>query len=767
MKKIIFTLLIAFGFFAAQASYESHTFDPDSLCSVTFDTIQGGFCAQANPTGTAPFAFLWSDSTTQNFACFNSPGEQLCVIITDATGCVVTACTGGIVTNNCGVDVYANYISNNTSAILNAYAWGDSSQAYTYLWSTGETSHNITVNSSGNYCVTIVDASNCEATDCVNVNLASTNNCSVYIDTISGNSCLTAVASGVSPFTYQWSTGDPNQTICSFNPMIDTLCVTVTDASGCVSTACTVVGGNSNNCGVFIDAFYSANNTEANLYAYPYGDSTSFSYTWSTGAATDNINVTLSGNYCVTIVDGSNCIATQCINITINTPPACSVTLNPVQGSNCLTANATGVAPFTFQWSNGELTQTACSNNPGIDSLCVTITDANGCASTACGVVGNGINCNVWVSSTTTGLTAMTNDSLGNYTYQWSSGENTPSIIPTATGTYCVTITTPGGCMATGCGSFSLMDEISGFVFMDSINSGNLGVNTHKIYLIQHDAGAGTLTAVDSQLVTTTPNNWGATFAFTGVAAGDYLVKVALEPGSDSYASFLPTYYGASLFWDEATTATSPGANTNIYIDMIMGTNPGGPGFIGGLISEGANIVAGQAQVRGEGDPIANVSVLLLTDLDEPIAHTVTDMNGEFEFPSVAYGTYKVIAEVLGKDQGIKIITLSPENPTTTVDFEVNDEYVTKIEDVLNGASLKLFPNPVTATLNVQIEMRQSVDLNISVVNLLGETVFSNTQQLAEGIQTMGINLKNLPQGIYFLNLSDGQEILSQKIMKQ
>ena len=620
MKKIIFTLFLTFGFFASQANFENYSFDPDTLCSVYLDTIQNGSCFVAVPSGTAPFSYFWSDSTTSNTACLTPISNELCVTVTDATGCVAVTCYGGNVPQ-CDVSIGAFYSSNNDSATLTAYAYGDSSQAYTYVWDTGESTESITVTSTGNYCVTIVDGANCNAYDCVYIDLTPT--------------------------------------------------------------------------------------------------------------------------------------------------PNCTATLNPIQGSNCLEAIGTGTLPFTYQWSNGETTQTACSNTPAWDTLCVTITDADGCAATACGLVGNGINCSVWVQTTATGLTAVTNDSLQNYTYQWSSGETTPSITPTSTGNYCVTVTTPGGCEAIDCGNFSLMDEINGYVFMDSLNSGNLGINTHKIYLIQHDVNAGTLTAIDSQLITSTPNNWGVNFQFLGLTPGDYLVKVALEPGSDQYDNYLPTYYGESLFWDEANTVSSPGANTNLYIDMIAGTNPGGPGFIGGLISEGANIVSGQAQVRGLGDPIANVSVLLLTDTDEPVAHTVTDANGEFEFPSVAYGTYQVIVEVVGKDQGIKMVTLSPDNPTTSIDFEVNEEYVTRIEDVLNGASLKLFPNPVTETLNVQVEIRQSVKLNISVINLLGETILSETQQLNEGIQTMGINLTNLPQGIYFLNLSDGQEILSQKIMKQ
>jgi hypothetical protein len=125
------------------------------------------------------------------------------------------------------------------------------------------------------------------------------------------------------------------------------------------------------------------------------------------------------------------------------------------------------------------------------------------------------------------------------------------------------------------------------------------------------------------------------------------------------------------------------------------------------------------------------------------------------------------VVEVLGKEQGIKFITIGPDNQTGYVNFEVNDTYITKIEDVFNGGSLKVFPNPVDENMNIQIEIRQNTNLNISVNNLLGKTIFTKNKDLQEGIQTMNINLKNLPAGIYFLNLSDGQEIISHKIMKK
>ena len=87
-------------------------------------------------------------------------------------------------------------------------------------------------------------------------------------------------------------------------------------------------------------------------------------------------------------------------NHSLRIDSTCSVSLSQIQGGWCLQATATGTAPFTFVWDDGQTGDVACSNNPnGSGTLCVTMTDADGCAATACGMVGNNSgNCSVSIS---------------------------------------------------------------------------------------------------------------------------------------------------------------------------------------------------------------------------------------------------------------------------------------------------------------------------------------------------------------------------------
>ena len=584
--------------------------------------------------------------------------------------------------------------------------------------------------------------------------------CSVTIDTVQNGFCGLAFPTGTAPFTYMWSDSTFESSTC-FNLAID-YCVTVTDATGCVAVAC--VGNPNPSCSVWLDVQQVSFGNSFTVFTNPSGTAP-YTYVWGNGETDSDLYINSSGTYCVTITDAVGCVTSECVDFVL--PPACEVSVYQDTSNNCFQANPGGEAPFTYLWSTGETTEIACTTIPAWDTICVTITDATGCVVTACEAFNPIASCPVEITQNGTALSVTSSNPAQQYTYSWSTGETTPSISPTLAGTYCVTVTEASGCVNSACITYLVSDEVSGYIIYDSTIFVNSGFNDFMVYLIEHDVPAGTLTAIDSQLITGTPNYAGIVpYAFSNVADGDYLLKAAIQVGSDDYDNFMPTYLGSVLFWNESTTVTVPQTNNFNNIHMIMGDNPGGPGFIGGLISEGANLVSTQVEIRGEGDPIANVNVLLLNANDEPVLHTVTDENGEFAFSNLAWGTYQVIVEVLGKEKGEQMITIGEDNPSVMTNFDVNENTITEIEEVLNGASLKIFPNPVTDRMNVQVEIRKNVELNISVINLLGKTMIADRQQMNEGIQTMQINMEALPAGIYFLNLSDGQNMISRKIMK-
>ena len=81
---------------------------------------------------------------------------------------------------------------------------------------------------------------------------------------------------------------------------------------------------------------------------------------------------------------------------------------------------------------------------------------------------------------------------------------------------------------------------------------------------------------------------------------------------------------------------------------------------------------------------------------------------------------------------------------------------------VLNN--VKVFPNPVRSTFNIQITENITSDYQVNIVNLAGQTVFSNSYSNP----SITINTEKFTTGIYLLNIkTDDGKIHNSKLLKQ
>ena len=121
-------------------------------------------------------------------------------------------------------------------------------QPYTYLWSNGATTQDISNVAAGTYSVVITDLNNCEFTETVTVEEPDAIDASFDITTATqGNSCNDGAATvnpsgGTQPYSYQWSASAGSQTTqTASNLPSGEHTVTITDANGCTFDASVVV----------------------------------------------------------------------------------------------------------------------------------------------------------------------------------------------------------------------------------------------------------------------------------------------------------------------------------------------------------------------------------------------------------------------------------------------------------------------------------------------------------------------------------------------
>jgi hypothetical protein len=186
-------------------------------------------------------------------------------------------------------------------------------------------------------------------------------------------------------------------------------------------------------------------------------------------------------------------------------------------------------------------------------------------------------------------------------------------------------------------------------------------------------------------------------------------------------------------------------------VTLIGSNNPGGPGFIGGDVTEGANKTE-------PGDPLSGVQVMLFDLSGAAIACTYTDANGSFGFEGLAYGSYQVYVEMLGVQTIPAIVNINENEPSVEDVHILASETIisTAINEVdFESAIGQVYPNPVVDGALVRFNLETATELNMTVLDLAGRTVRSETTTVSNGENTVSVSTQGLVGGYYLLNIQD------------
>lgn len=797
----------------------------DSLCTVTNNNgyyyleVQNGSLTGPNVTFTVQTidscAFWLQQQTVSN-------GQGT---VDQATVNFTVCANGG------GCDVYVETTQDpNNPNVFTVSAVATGVAPFAYSWDGGQTGQTASYqfNQEGVYgvCVTITDATGCSSWNCDTIAVGN-NPCNLWIDfltTLDSNILgevytLTAIANGGTPgYSYAWSNNQIGEsiTVQNLSPNGEVFCVTVTDNSGCTVTSCdTLLPINGGGC-------------QAG-FTYPSNPSGAMEVGSSVQLFFDGV----SGNnstYTWTISGGGVSFTATGMNPVFQIPPTlipvngmyvqiCVVVNDPATGcsdSYCQTvlavpANTGGCQSFfywmpdsmlgaplpgiwfsdasqggaSYYWDFGDNTFSTEQNpihlytGTGTYTVCLTIVSADqSCTDTYCETIyvgGNGNGCDASFNNsgpTPIGYTFTANVQDPNLYYEWFVdngyvGNGYDAYVPGfANGVHTVCLTVIDsllGCSDTQCltitvGVNNCYGYISGAVYAGSNNN---PLDAGVVYLITYDENTNQLTAVDSMVIDS--SNY---FFFGPVACGEYLIKAAAYPSSQYYNGFIPTYYGNSPFWAFAETVSIAQVNAQVLVDvtLIASNNPGGPGFIGGDVTQGANKM-------DEGDPLANMQVMLFDMNGNAVAHTYTNGNGEFGFANLAYGTYQVYVEVLGVQTVPAVVTIGPGQPSVTdVHILASESLIsTGIEEFdFEGAISEVYPNPVAQNATLTFNFNDAVMVDVSIMDLTGRKISTRSVSVSAGSNSLNVSTENLNAGYYFLNIqeTEGKFSVTRKFMR-
>ncbi|MEP7168598.1 MAG: SprB repeat-containing protein, partial [Bacteroidota bacterium] len=423
--------------------------------------------------GTSPYTFNWSNGATTEDINNLSAGTYI-VSITDVNGCitsqnaVITQPTGSLAANISASQNVACY--GGTNGTIDLTVIGGTSP-YSFNWNNGASTEDISNLSAGTYTVSITDANGCTETQTGLISqpsggLAASTTVTGNISCFSGNngSIDLAVSGGTMPYSYNWNTGATTEDL--INLSAGTYTVSITDANGCTSNSAATItqpaGSLATNVAINQQvSCYGGANGSINLTAS--GGTAPYSYSWSNGSSTEDINGLASGTYTVTVTDVNGCSASTSAGITqpsgalsANTSVSQNVSCNSGSNGSMSIIVSGGTSPYIYDWSTGASTQSINGLNAG--TYTVTITDANGCTTIQSGTITqpsgalsatSSANQNVSCYGGVNGaITLNVNGGTAPYSYNWSNGATTQNISSLTSGTYTVSITDANGCTA-------------------------------------------------------------------------------------------------------------------------------------------------------------------------------------------------------------------------------------------------------------------------------------------------------------------------------
>ena len=366
-----------------------------------------------------------------------------------------------------------------------------------YLWSTGETTASIVVDTPGEYNVTVTNANGCSNSTSVNVNKLISNISVVEVteshsDLVCNdtNGKLKVLASGgYAPYSYSIDNVNFDNSSGEFTGLQAGIYkVYVKDANGCgLDTPLEIEI--KYNCTYAVDDEISTNmnvSVTGNVLSNDYDEEGDVQIvTTTTVTSSEGVSVIINPttgdfNYTppVDFVGTDSFEYTICDN---GNPQACNsatvvITVNQIDCSslnaiatvshvNCYNENngsidltvEGGLAPFTFLWNNGLTTEDITGIGAG--NYTVTITDANGCSITK-NISINQPTSALSVSISNTIAPTCVNLSDGSativaaggtapYSYLWSNSQTTATAINLAAGTYSVKVVDANGCEVT------------------------------------------------------------------------------------------------------------------------------------------------------------------------------------------------------------------------------------------------------------------------------------------------------------------------------
>ena len=305
----------------------------------------------------------------------------------------------------------------------------------------------------------------------------------------------------------------------------------------------------------------------------PTGGTPTYTYLWSNGQTTAQLNNVSAGTYTVSITDATSCIGTATATVAQPTAISAGITTTSAlcgqtNGAAMVAATGGNNASYTYLWSNSSTSASISNVAPG--NYSVTVTDANSCTATATTIIGSSGTFTISTSLTDATCYGANNGSAmatvtgsGPYIYLWSNGETTATINNIPAGIYTITATDNAGCSGT---QTAVVNQPAQIILTTNSTDAACGQSTGSANVTAAGGGNG---------YTYLWSNSTAAASINNVAPGTYTVVVT--DANTCTASASATINQTAALTVNATAAyplCAGDANGSMAVSISGGTTP-------------------------------------------------------------------------------------------------------------------------------------------------------------------------------------------------
>lgn len=456
--------------------------DPPSCFEVTDGVVQVLF----TETGTAPYNFLWSDGATDRDRFTLGAGDYQ-LTVTDALGCHFVSDTIGLPEPERfrieAFDIGQVSCAGDATGFIEVDLAGGT-EPYDINWvGQGVQGPGIYEIARGNYRLQVFDREGCPIDTTFRITEPAVLRASVEV--IRGEECevgrpdtlRASAVGGTEPYFFRWSNGSIGPILADAAP--DDYNLTVTDANGCEDIIRSIKV-RPKEVALQLDSFYVTNITcfgaaDATMTAKVSGGSGRYTYLFQPARLFENTtadSITVSGlnlhnSYAVTITDVVTGCRIASSKLTVSEPAPLSVTLQQLQAVSCSdgmdgalrVSTVGGTKPYAFQWTDkaGAMlsTEEDLINVAG-GVYTVMVSDANNCTANFTDSIPSS-NEPLILRDTQIVPIACFGERSGAidvtiaggqapYLYQWSNGATSEDLDSLAAGLYSLTLTDADNC---------------------------------------------------------------------------------------------------------------------------------------------------------------------------------------------------------------------------------------------------------------------------------------------------------------------------------